>query len=97
MPFPDNLTDSQKMVVVTSTIIEISEKLNKHHKLLVEGNGDKPLMERMRNVEAFVDGVKFWQRTLAVALVLQTLTFGITAIVYFVRLYPVLQKIANQP
>ena len=97
MPFPDNLTDSQKMVVITSSIIEMSEKLGRHHRLLVEGNGEKPLMERMRNVEAFIDGIKFWQRTLAVALVLQTLTFGITAIVYFVRLYPVLQKIANQP
>lgn len=97
MPVLDNLTDSQKLVVLGNTALEQSNKLERHHKILIEGNGEKPLMERMRNVEAFIDGIKFWQRTLAVALVLQTLTFGITAIFYFVRLYPILEKISNQP
>jgi hypothetical protein len=97
MPITDNLTDSQKMIVITNTILEQSSKLDKHHKVLIEGNGEKPLLERMRNVEEFISGIRFWQRTLAVALVLQTLTFGVSALVYFVRLYPLLVKLANQP
>lgn len=94
----EHLTDSQKMIVIQNAVLEQSEKLNRHHKIILEGdNGEKPLLERMRNAEDFINGIKFWQRTLAVALVLQTLTIGITALVYFMRLYPLLEKIANQP
>ena len=96
MPF-ENLTDSQKIIVIQNSVIEQQSKLERHHKILVEGNGEPPLMYRVKNIETFVDGIRFWQRTIAVAIVLQTITFGAAAIVYFVRLYPLLERLANNP
>ena len=93
----DNLTESQKMVVIQNSVLEQQAKLDRHHKLLIEGNGELPLLERVRNLESFVGGLKFWLRTLSVALVLQTVTFATAAVVYFIRLYPLLEKISNQP
>ena len=95
---PDSLTESQKLIVIQNAVLEQQGKRDRHHALIVEGiNGERPLMERVRNIEAFIDGIKFWQRTIAVAIVLQTLTFGAAALVYFVKLYPLLEKISNQP
>ena len=100
-----NLTPEQREVVMQNRIMEMENDMDdawKEIKLmkekLIEGNGQLPLMERMRNMETFANTIRFWFRTVAVALVLQTITFGGAAIVYFVKLYPLLEKIsANQP
>lgn len=91
----DGLTDGQRIVLLQSKELEQDDKINKHHKILIEGNGELPLVERVRNLEKFIDSLKFWLRTVAVALVLQTLTFGASALIYFVKLYPILQEIAK--
>jgi hypothetical protein len=94
----DDLSDSQRMIVIQNAVLEQQVKLDNHHKILVEGTDkDLPIVERTRNLEGFVAGFKFWQRTIAVALVIQTVTFGTAALVYFAKLYPLLEKIANQP
>lgn len=100
-----NLTDSQKLykglvenlISLNTAINDLQETQAKHHKVLIEGNGDLPLLERVRNLEAFTGTLKFWLRTVSVAIVLQTITFGAAAIVYFVKLYPVLAEIAKTP
>lgn len=93
----DNMTDGQRLLILQQSIIDNNVKLEKHHKILLEGNGELPLVERVRNLEAFVGGLKFWLRTVSVAIVLQTITFGIAAMVYFIKLYPVLEKLVKQP
>lgn len=97
MPLNDNLTDSQKLIVISNAILEQQAKLDKHHKILIEGNGEPPLMYRIRDIEVFVNGIRFWQRTLAVALVLQTLTFIVSAVSFFSRIYPLLEQAINKP
>lgn len=94
----NNLTDGQRLLILQQSIIESSNKLDKHHKILLEGNGELPLVERVRNLETFVASLKFWLRTVSVAIVLQTITFGVAALVYFIKLYPILERIvANNP
>lgn len=93
----DHLTDSQKLLVISNAVLEQQAKLDRHHKVLIEGNGERPLVERVRNIETFIESFRFWQRTIAVAIVVQTLTIGVGAVVYIVRLYPLLERIANQP
>lgn len=93
----DNLTDSQKLVAILREMKAQGRYVAMHHKILVEGNGELPLREQVRNLNKFVDGLRFWLKTIAVAVVLQTITFAGAAIVYFARLYPVLEKLANQP
>jgi hypothetical protein len=98
-----NLTDSQKInIKIIQSLNSINTALNDlrhdvkvHDALLVTGNGELPLPERMRNVEKFVDTFKFWQRTVAVALVAQTVTFGIAAVIYFIKLTPLLDALAK--
>lgn len=99
-----NLTDSQKLyqamienlMRMNTTMSAVVETQKSHHKMLVEGDGDDlPLPERIRNLENFQKFVQFWFRTIAVALVLQTITFGTAAIVYFIKLSPVLDKLSH--
>lgn len=95
------LTPDQKialnLVSVNTAINTLQEQVGKHHKVLIEGDGQLPLVEVVRNHESFITSTKFWLRTVAVALVLQTITFGTAAVIYFIKLYPVLEKIANNP
>ena len=98
-----NLTDTQKMnIKIVQNITSLNTALNDvqhdvslHQKLLVTGNGEPSLQERLRNVEHFVDGFKYWIRFIGGALVLQTLTFTIGIIVAIVRFLPVLEKLAS--
>lgn len=92
-----NLTDGQRLLILQQSILDVVNKSERHHKILLEGNGELPLVERVRNLEAFVGSLKFWLRTVSVAIVLQTITFGVAALVYFVKLYPVLQQLIDKP
>lgn len=92
----DGMNAEQRLLILQNAVIESNTKVEKHHRILLEGNGELPLVERVRNLEAFVGTLKFWLRTVSVAIVLQTVTFGAAALVYFIKLYPVLQRIANQ-
>ncbi len=103
MTAPDltpTLTESQK---INLNIISMNTRVNEHdtdiarlNKLVIFGNGELPLVEQVRNLNAFVDTMKFWQRAVALALLGQTVTFGVAALVYFVKLYPLLSQIAAQ-
>lgn len=93
------LSDAQLLLILQSRVLEHESKISRHHKVLIDGEGDRhlPLVERVRNLEAFQGTLRFWLRTVAVAIVLQTITFASAAVIYFIKLYPVLQQIADQP
>jgi hypothetical protein len=103
--FDPSLTDSQRLLMIeamTNTIqtrvLELDSTTERHNKILVEGQGnDLPLQERVRNLEAYANSLKFWLRTVAVAIVLQTITFGVASVIYFIRLLPLLDQLANKP
>lgn len=92
----ENMNDEQKMLIMSMTMQDIQSKLTKHHKILLEGNGELPLVERVRNQEAFTTSLKYWLRFLAGAILLQTLTFGSAAVIYFVKLYPILENLSTK-
>lgn len=94
------LTDSQK---INLNIISMNTRINEQEtdvkelmKIVKVGNGELPLVEKVRNLETFVNTLKFWLRTVALALVAQTITFGVAALVYFIKLYPLLEKLSKQ-
>jgi hypothetical protein len=99
-----NLTDTQKThIEILRNITSLNTGLNdvqtdvrELNKIVIVGNGELALRERIRNLEAFINNIKFWLRTVAIALVAQTVTFGIAAIVYFIKLYPLLNKLTEQ-
>lgn len=100
--FP-NMTDSQKLfasimqnqITLNTAVNELQEHDAKYRKLLIEGNGELPLVEKVRNVEAFVKEFRYWTKFIFGALILQTITFAVGVIIAVVRFLPVLQKLAQ--
>jgi hypothetical protein len=99
------LTDSQKInIKIIQNLTSLNTALNdtQHdvsilNKLVITGNGDPALVEKVRNLEQFVNNTKYWLRLVAGAMVLQTITFGSAAIIYFVKLSPILDRLAKTP
>lgn len=92
------LTQEQKIalniVTLNTAVNSLQEDFRHDHKVLVEGNGQVPLVEKVRRLEDFMNGVNFWTRTVAVAIILQTLAFAGAAIWYAVKLLPLLNSLA---
>lgn len=93
------LTEEQRELILRGNIIALNTDVSRMKKSLYEGDDGKilPVMERLRNIETYIEVQKFWVRTIAVALVLQTLGFVFAGIFWFVKLYPVLEQIAREP
>jgi|ERR1044072_6662143 hypothetical protein len=99
----NSLTDSQKInIKIIQNLTSLNTALNdtQHdvsvlNKLVVTGNGEPALMERMRSLEAFVNNTKYWLRLVAGAMVLQIITLGLGAVIYFIKLAPLLDKLAK--
>ena len=75
---------------------EIEADTRVHNKLLITGNGEPSLMERLRNVEKYIDGQKYWTKFLVGALIIQTITFFFGVIVSLIRFLPILERLAQQ-
>lgn len=98
-----NLTDSQKINIqiiqhltsLNTAINDLRHDVSVHDKLLVTGNGEPSIQERVRNLEKFVEGILYWGRFVGGAIVIQTLAFFIGIIVALVRFLPVLERLAQ--
>lgn len=99
-----NLTDSQKTHIrILQNITSINTALNDlqhdvtvHNRILITGNGELPLPERMRNVERYMGNLNYWGRIVGGALIVQSIVFFAGIVVALVRFLPVLEQIANQ-
>ncbi len=100
-----NLTDSQKIfaaimenqISVNTALNDLQESVSKHQKILVDGNGEIPLVEKIRNHEAFIGGTKYWMRFIGGALIIQTIAFATSVVIAVVRFLPLLEKLAQNP
>jgi hypothetical protein len=100
-----SLNDSQKTHIrILQNITSINTALNDmqhdvsvHNKLLITGNGELPIPERLRNAERFIATTNYWGRFIGGALVVQTIAFFIGILIAIVRFLPVLERLAAQP
>lgn len=100
-----NLSESQKINVqiiqslnsINTSINDLRHDVSIHDKLLVTGNGEPSIQERLRNVESYINGAKYWSRFVGGAVVIQTLGIFIGITLALLRLMPVLEKIAATP
>jgi hypothetical protein len=90
----DEMTDSQRRLIMSLALNDLQTKVTKHEQLLVTGNGEMSLQERMRNIEKFVDSIRYWSRFLIGALIIQTLAFLGGVLVAMIRFLPLLEKLA---
>lgn len=109
--FAKNLTDSQKMnLKLMQNVSSVNTALNNlqsdfrdmvaeveiHDKLLVTGNGVPSLQERIRKMEAFIEGQKYWLRFVAGALIVQVIAFIVVAATFIIRFAPLLERIEHE-
>lgn len=98
-----NLTDSQKiniqilqnLTTLNTRMNRLAEDVAKHNKLLITGNGEPSLQERMRNVEEFTESIKYWQRFVGGAIIIQTLAFMFGIVVAVTKFLPLLENLGN--
>lgn len=103
-----SLSDSQRMNVriiqsltninnnisaLNTNLTNIKIDVDNHEKILITGdNGRLSMQERMRNVENYLEGIRYWSRLVGGAILLQTITFGIATAIALVRILPLLEK-----
>ena len=97
MPTPvqdfTDLTDSQKMLIISIGLNNVQNKLSEHEKLLVTGDGQAlPVMERLRNMEAYIEGTRYWVRFIAGVIIVQTVAIFSSLVWAAIKLLPLLQK-----
>lgn len=97
VPASDDMSDSQRRLIMSLALNDLSTKVHKHHEILITGNGDVSLMERVRNIEKFVGSFQYWSKFLIGALIIQTLAFLGGVVIALIRFLPVLERLAAQP
>lgn len=99
------LTDSQKtniriiqnLTALNTALNDLRHDVSIHEKVLVTGNGDLSLQERMRNVEGYIETMKYWGRFIGGAILIQTISVFVAIIIAIVRFLPLLERLAAQP
>lgn len=100
-----NMTESQKIfssiienqITINTAVNDLQKNQAKHHKVLLEGNGDLPMLERVRNLEKFIDSWKYWGRFIGGAMVIQTIAFAFAVMIAIIRFLPLLESLAKNP
>jgi hypothetical protein len=96
MPTPtdiSDLSDSQKFLVLSLSLNNLQNKLEIHDKLLVTGEGSAlPVMERIRTMENYIDGMRYWVRFVAGLIIAQTIVLMSSLVWAAIKLLPLLQK-----
>lgn len=96
------MTDSQRRLIMSLAINDLQTKTSRHENILITGiNGQLPLLERVRNlekyVENYVDTTKYWTRFVVGALILQTLSLGSAVAWAAVKLIPLIERLTKVP
>lgn len=93
------MTESQKInlniITLNTAINDLQTDVRTLNKIVIEGNGELPLREQVRNNTNFINEIKYWAKLAGGALVVQALAFIVGIVVALVRFLPVLEKIAN--
>lgn len=94
------MSDVQKLYIgmnsLNAVVNDLAITVNHDHKILVEGNGEPPIIQKVADMKNYLDGVKFWTRAVALALLAQTITFGVATAIAVIQILPVLQELAKQ-
>lgn len=94
-----SLTESQKInlniITLNTAVNDLQTDVRTLNRIVIEGNGELPLREQVRNHASFIKDMKYWMRFIGGALILQTLAFLAGVAVAVIRFLPVLEKLAS--
>lgn len=93
------LTDTwTKLVEAVQRQDEMDVDVKKHEQILITGKDDQPsILERVRNLERFVDKFEYWARFVGGTIILQTIAFFVGIIVAILKFLPLLERLASKP
>ena len=92
------MTDGEKFLALSLTLNQVQADAGRLEKVVLLGNdGEPPLVEQVRNHQKFVNNVNYWGKLVAGIIVAQFLGLLGAGIWAFIRVLPVLEKLANQP
>jgi hypothetical protein len=109
MNMPDmeipNLTDSQKLYMeivknfmsMNTAVNDIQNDVTRLNKVVITGNGEISLVEKVRDHGKFIENFQHWSRFLISALIVQTVAFFFGIVIALVRFLPVLERLADSP
>jgi hypothetical protein len=90
------MTPDEKILALSLILNRVQDESARHEKLLITGNGELPLVERVRNHEDFIKSFRYWAKFIFGAILIQTIAFAFAIVIAIIRFLPVLEKLANQ-
>jgi predicted ATP-dependent Lon-type protease len=93
----ESLTDSEKLLSLSLTLNQVQSDTARLEKVVLIGNGELPLVEKVRNHETFINNFNYWGKIVAGILVAQFITLIGAGIWSLIKVLPLLEKLANQP
>ena len=94
---PD-LTETQKVnmniLTLNTAVNDVQEDVRKLNKVVLEGNGELPLREQVRNHSQFINEFRYWWRFVIGLVMAQLVAFTIASIVAYLKFLPILQELA---
>jgi hypothetical protein len=97
MEMSKTMTDGEKLLALSLTLNQVQADTARLEKVVLIGNGELPLVEKVRNHETFINNFNYWGKIVAGILVAQFIALVGAGIWTFIRVLPVLEKLANQP
>jgi hypothetical protein len=96
-----NLTDSQRInlniITLNTAVNDLQTDMREMNKVVLLGNGELPLRETVRNHTAIISEWKYWIKFFIGLLIAQAVAVLGGIIFTFIKVMPLLERIANQP
>ena len=97
MEMNKHMTEGEKLLALSLTLNQVQVDTARLEKVVLIGNGEVPLVEKVRNHETFIKNFNYWGKIVAGIMVAQFIGLVGAGIWTFIRVLPVLEKLANQP
>jgi predicted ATP-dependent Lon-type protease len=91
------MTDGEKLLSLSLTLNQVQSDTARLEKVVLIGNGELPLVEKVRNHETFINNFNYWGKIVAGILIAQFITLIGAGIWSLIKVLPLLEKLANQP
>jgi hypothetical protein len=97
MEMSKSMTDGEKLLALSLTLNQVQDSTARLTKVVLIGNGELPLVEKVRNHEQFINNFNYWGKIVAGILIAQFLTLIGAGLWTLISVMPILEKLASQP
>ena len=91
-----DLDNNDRILILGMRMDTTEMKVNELYRTVITGDTLPSHKDQLRTLNEYTANLKFWSRAVALAILGQTITFGATAVIYFMKLYPLVEKLSAQ-